>query len=218
MTPLTTSSVARIGFWSGLAAFSAAVAYDVVQILQILGTVHFPMDEILIFGTSLCIIVPFVLEMLALHQSTVEGNRFWTHGALIFTTMYAVFGSANYVIQLTTVIPAKLRGTLAAYQVLEQSPHSLLWDFDALAYISMGVAFLLLVPALEKSGVERWARWSCIGNLVATALAGVVYFYPRFSTRVLLLGLPWGVTAPLTMLLVALALRGKSQHPVTNAT
>ncbi|HTI62165.1 MAG TPA: hypothetical protein VL524_01555, partial [Gemmatimonadaceae bacterium] len=86
------------------------------------------------------------------------------------------------------------------------------------AYISMGVAFLLLVPALEKSGVERWARWSCIGNLVATALAGVVYFYPRFSTRVLLLGLPWGVTAPLTMLLVALALRGKSQHPVTNAT
>jgi len=33
-----------------------------------------------------------------------------------------------------------------------------------------------------------------------------------------LLGLPWGVTAPLTMLLVALALREKSQHPAATPT
>jgi hypothetical protein len=209
MTPLTTSSIARIGFRSGLAAFSSAIAYDVVQVLQILGVLHFPLDEILIFGTSLCIIVPFVLEMLALHYSTVEDNRYWTHAAVVFTTMYAVFGSANYVIQLTTVIPAKLHGTLAPFQVLEQTPHSLLWDFDALAYIAMGIAMLLVSPALENSGVERWARRSCIANLAATALAGVVYFYPTFSSKVLLLGLPWAVTAPLTMLLLAVAIRRK---------
>jgi len=205
-----TVSVARVGFWSGLAAASSAIAYDVVQMLQIVGVLHFPVDEILIFGTSLCIVVPFVLEILAVHHSTGEDRRYWTHAAIIFATIYAVFASANYVIQLTTVIPAKLRGTLAPIRVLEQTPHSLLWDFDALAYIAMGLAMLLLVPALGHSGVERWARWSCLSNLVATALACVVYFYPAFSSRVLLLGLPWAVTAPLTMLLLAVTLRRKA--------
>ncbi|HTK52186.1 MAG TPA: hypothetical protein VL308_09890 [Gemmatimonadaceae bacterium] len=211
---MTTSSVARIGLWSGVAAASAALGYDVVQLLQMAGMLRFPLDEILIFGTSLCIIVPFVLEMLALHHSTSDDNRFWTHGALIFTTAYAVFGSANYVVQLTTVIPAKLRGTLAAVQVLEQTPHSLLWDFDALAYISMGVALLLGIPALGHAGVERGARWACIANLIATALAGVVYFYPRFSSNLLLLGSPWAVTAPLSMFLLALVLRERAHGSV----
>jgi hypothetical protein len=60
----------RIGFWAGVAAFTATVAYDVVQILQVVGALRFPLDEILIFGTSLCIIVPFVLEILAMHYTT----------------------------------------------------------------------------------------------------------------------------------------------------
>lgn len=111
-------SVGRIGFWAGLAAFTATVTYDIVQILQVVGVLHFPLDEILIFGTSLCIVVPFVFAILALHYSRPVDKRFWTHAALFFTTMYAVFGTANYVIQLTTVIPAKLRGAscLTAHQ------------------------------------------------------------------------------------------------------
>lgn len=145
--------------------------------------------------------------MLAFHHSTDASERFWTHAALMFTTIYAVFGSANYVIQLTTVILAKLRGTLAAFQVLEQTPHSLLWDFDALAYIAMGIATVLVIPALGHSRVERWARLFCIGNAIATVLASVVYFYPTFSSRVLLLGLPWAAAAPLCMLLLAVTIR-----------
>lgn len=207
----TASAVAQTGFRSGVAAVSATIAYDLVQLLQIVGVTHFPLDEILIFGTSLCIVAPFVLQMVALHHSTAEANRFWTHAALMFTAMYAVFGSANYVVQLTTVIPAKVRGTLGALQVLEQTPHSLLWDFDALGYISMGVALWLVVPTLARSRVERRARWACIANLVATGLACVVYFYPTFSTKVLLLGLPWAVTAPLAMWLLALTLREKAR-------
>src|SRR6478672_11700842 len=103
-------TIGRIGYWSGLAAFTATVAYDVVQILQVVGVLHFPVDEILIFATSLGIVLPFVFETLALHDTSAVDKRFWTHAALIFTTIYAVFGSANYIVQLTTVIPAKLRG------------------------------------------------------------------------------------------------------------
>jgi uncharacterized membrane protein len=202
-------TLGRIGFRAGLAAFTATVAYDLVQILQVVGVVHFPIDEILIFGTSLCIVVPFVLETLALHYSTPVDKRFWTHAGLIFTTMYAVFGTANYVVQLTTVIPAKLRGAGDTVRVLEQTPHSLLWDFDAVAYIAMGLTTLVIIPALRNTGGERRVRFACMANVVATALAGIVYFHSTYSNRLLLLGFPWGITAPLFMLLLALALRNR---------
>jgi hypothetical protein len=208
------STLGRIGFWAGLAAFAATVAYDVVQILQVVGVLHFPLDEILIFGTSLCIVVPFVLEMLALHYSRSVENRFWTHAGLIFTTLYAVFGSANYVIQLTTVIPAKLSGAADTVRLLEQTPHSLLWDFDAMAYLAMGFAVLLIIPALRKSGVERRVRIAGMAHVVATVLTGIVYFHSTYSNRLLLFGFPWGVTAPLFMLLLAVALR--TGHPELN--
>jgi len=202
---------ARVGFWAGIAACAATVAYDVVQIAQLLGVVHFPVDEILIFGTSLCIVVPFVLEVVALHHTTPTDRRFWTHAALVFTTMYAVFGSANYVVQLATVIPAKLRGVAEPVRLLEQTPHSLLWDFDAMAYLAMGVAAVLIVPALGDSRHERRVRWACIAHAVATMLAGVVYFYPTYSPqRLLLLGFPWAITAPLFMALLANALRARA--------
>jgi hypothetical protein len=199
--------VGRIGFWAGLAACTATVAYDVVQILQVLGILRFPVDEILIFATSLGIVVPFVLEVLALHYSTSTEKRFWSHAALLFATMYAVFATANYVVQLTTVIPAKLRGATEAVRVLEQTPHSLFWDFDAMAYVAMGMTALLAIPALRPVGLERWVRMSCIATVGATVLAGVVYFYPSYSNRLLLLGFPWGITAPCFMLLLGVALR-----------
>jgi hypothetical protein len=173
----------------------------------VVGVLHFPLDEILIFGTSLCIVVPYVLEMLALHYSRPVDKRFWTHGALIFTTMYAVFGTANYVVQLTTVIPAKLRGAADTVRVLDQTPHSLFWDVDAIAYMAMGLATLMIIPALQRNGVEQRVRVACMAHVVATVLAGIVYFHSTYSYKLLLLGFPWGITAPLFLLLLALALR-----------
>jgi hypothetical protein len=203
-------TLGRIGFRAGLVAFGATLAYVIVQMLQLAGVLHFPLDEILIFGTSLCIVLPFVLEMVALHHSSPVARQFWTHAALVFTTMYAVFATANYVIQLTTVIPAKLRGAADSVRVLEQTPHSLCWDFDAIAYIAMGIAALVIIPALGDSAVERRVRIACIANGVATSLSGIVYFYPTYSNTLLLLGAPWGVTAPLFMLFLALALRARN--------
>lgn len=203
--------VGQVGYWSGLAACTSTVAYVVVQLLQVAGVLHFPLDGILIFGTSLCIVVPFLLEMLSLHYLTEHGKRFWTHASLIFTIIYAVFVTSNYVVQLATVIPAKLSGSAAAIGVLDQTPHSLFWDFDALGYLFMGLATLLAIPAVGTTSFEKWVRLSLIANVLVTPLIGVVYFYPTFSTNLLLfVGLPWAVTAPLFMLLLAVMLRRRA--------
>lgn len=200
-------TISEVGYWSGLAAFASTVAYDVVQILQVAGVLQFPVDEILIYGTSLCIVVPLLLAILSLHHLTSHDKQFWTHASLIFTSIYAVFVTANYVVQLATVIPAKLNGTSQAIRVLEQTPHSLFWNYDAVGYISMGLATLVAVPAFSNFGFERWVRLSLIAHALVTPLISIVYFYPTYSTKLLLLGFPWAITAPLFMLMLAIVFR-----------
>ena len=201
-------NIGNVGYWCGLAACMSAVAYDIVQILQVGGLLRFPADEILIYGTSLCIVVPFILEMLAFHHlTTTPDSRFWTHASLVFTIVYAVFVTANYVVQLATVIPANLKGASEAIRVLEQTPHSLFWDYDAVGYVSMGLASLLAVPAVNRVGFERWVRLSLVANALVSPLISIVYFYPTFSTKLLFLGFPWAITAPLSMLMLAIMLR-----------
>lgn len=200
-------TVAKVGFWSGLAAFVAVLAYDVVQVLQIVGVLRFPLDEILIYGTSLCIVVPFILLILSLHYLTNGRMQYWTHASLVFTIIYAVFVTANYVVQLATVIPAKLDGAADAIRLLDQTPHSLFWNYDAIGYISMGLAALLLVPALSNVGFERWVKVSLIAHAAVTPLIGIVYFSRPFSERLLFIGFPWALTAPLFMLMLAIMLQ-----------
>jgi len=193
-----------IGFWSGLIAFVSTVAFVVVQLLQITGFFHYPLDEILIYGTSLCIVIPFIFEILALHYITPDEKKFWSHGALIFTILYAVFVTANYVVQLATVIPTKLKGATSEIQILEQTPHSMFWNFDAIGYIFMGLSTLTAIPVFEKHGFQRWVKISFFANALVTALIAVVYFYPNYSEKLLFLAFPWGITAPLAMLLLAI--------------
>lgn len=204
--------ISKVGYRAGLVASASALAYVVVQILQLAGWLRFPFDEILIYGTSLCIVVPLILEMLALHHLTAREKQFWTHASLIFTLIYAVFVVANYVVQLATVIPAKMSGTSDAIRVLEQTPHSMFWDYDAVGYVSLGLATLMAVPALSNVGFERWVRISFIAHAVVTPLIGFVYFFPTYSPKLLLLGFPWGITAPVFMLMLAILLWRKHAH------
>lgn len=198
------TTVNKAGYWFGIIAFASNAAFVLVQILQLFRIITFPFDEILIYGFSLCIVIPFLLEMLALHYITPDDKKFWSHGALIFTIIYAVFVSANYVVQLATVIPAKLNGVSEQISVLIQTPHSMFWNYDAIGYICMGIATLLAVPVFEKRGFQKWVRIAFLANALVTPLIAFVYFYPDFSETILLIGLPWVISAPTAMLFLAI--------------
>lgn len=200
-------SIYKIGFYAGVIAFVANAAFVVVQILQLLGVLTYPYDEILIFTFSLCIVIPFLLEMLALYHATPEHKNIWPHAALIFTIIYAVFVIANYVVQLATVIPMTVKGNGDAVKILSQTPHSMFWDYDAIGYIFMGLATLFAAQVFEKTGIQKWVRISFLANAAVTPLIVFVYFYPTFSERLLLLALPWTITAPTAMLLLAIMFR-----------
>lgn len=189
--------ISEAGYRSGLIAAGATAAYGIVQVAQVAGLLRFPADEILIYGSSLCIVVPFLLEMTAFHHLAKGDARYWTHAALIFSVIYAVFVTANYVVQLATVIPARLNGAGEPLRVLEQTPHSLFWDYDAIGYIAMGLAALVAVPALDSAGASASrVRRAFVAHAAVTPLIAVVYFAPTFSATLLVLGFPWAVTAP----------------------
>lgn len=198
------TTIYKIGFRAGIIAFSANALFVIAQTLQLLGVLTYPYDEILIYGFSLCIVIPFLLEILALHYVTPDGKKFWSHAALIFTVIYAIFVTANYVVQLATVIPMTLQGTADGIEVLRQTPHSMFWDFDAIGYICMGLASVFVLPLFKKQGFEKWVKIAFLANALVTPLIAFVYFYPEFSERLLLLAIPWTITAPLMMLLLAI--------------
>ena len=200
-------TIYSVGFWSGLIAFISTFAFFVVQMLQFFGVLSYPLDEILIYGFSLFIVIPFILEMLALHYVTSGEKKFWSHAALIFTVIYGIFVTANYVVQLATVIPMTLKGNAEEIRILIQTPHSLFWDFDAIGYIFMGLATLFAVPVFQKTGFQKWVKYSLLTHALVTPLIAFVYFYPNFSDKLLFLALPWGITAPTSMLLLAMTFR-----------
>lgn len=210
------NSTVKLGFYSALIAFIASVGYDVAQILQLVGYFKFPLDVILIFGFSLLIPIPFILAMLALHYSVSDNKKIWTHAALLFTVMYATYVTLNYVVQLATVIPMTLRGALDEVRILDQTPHSLFWDIDALGYIFMGLATLFAVPVFAKKGLELWVRRFFLANALITPVIALVYFYPTFSIILLLLGSPWMITASGSMLLLALYFKQKIISHIVN--
>ncbi len=210
------TTIIKIGFYAGIVAFASNAAFVVVQILQLLGVLTYPYDEILIFTFSLCIVIPFLLEMLALHHATLEHKKIWTHAALIFTIIYAVFVIANYVVQLTTVIPMTVKGNGEAVKILSQTPHSMFWDYDAIGYIFMGLATLFAAQAFEKTGIQKWVRISFLANAAVTPLIVFVYFCPTFSERLLLLALPWTITAPTAMLMLAIMFKKSLQNENRN--
>jgi uncharacterized membrane protein YpjA len=200
---------AQLGFYSALVAFLAASGYSIVQVLQMVGLLKYPLDAILIYAFSLAIAPPFLLAVLALHY-TASNRKIWSHAALLFAVMYTTFVVLNYVVPLSVVIPGLLQAPSDI--VLAQTPHSLFWTVDGLGYICMGIATLFAALVFAQQGSERWLRRVLFANGLFTPVIALVYFYPHFSIGLLLIASPWAVTAPGSLLLLALYFRKMSSE------
>ncbi len=120
----------------------------------------------------------------------------------------ALVGAVGYVLsaflQWTFENPA---GTPGPLDVLNQTPHSLFWDVDALGYIFLSLSTLFAAPLFQKEGLQLWVRRLFIANGLIIPLFCVAYFHPGYSVGQLLFGLPWGITVPGSLLLLALHFR-----------
>jgi len=199
----------KTGYSCGVIAFLTTIAFIIAQILQILKLVRFPYDEIFIYGTSLLITIPFLLELLALHYITIVERKIWSHAALLFTIAYLIFVTTNYIVQLAVVLPAEINGKTNIVSILKQSPHSMFWYLDCLGYIYMGIAAFFVYLSLPKEGFQHQARYIFLLHSLTTPITAFIYIYPDYSNSLLLLSLPWAITAPAAMIALAIVFRKK---------
>jgi len=188
----------KLGISCSWIAAIAAAGYTISQLLQITGALVKPLDEILIYGFSLCIAPPFLLAILALHYTVPANKKIWTHAALLFGLMYNTFVILMYVEQLGAVIPYHLNDPL-----LTVTPHSLFWNIDALGYINMGLAAVFLVPVFSSHGRDKYVKWFFLAHALITPVVSVVYFSATFSIPLLLMASPWSITACGSMICLA---------------
>jgi len=201
-------SALKLGFGSSLLAFLGAVSYCVVQILQLLGIVHYPVDAILIYSTSLIIAPSYLIAVVALHYVTAPAKQLWSLAALVFAIMYAVFCVFMYTIQLVTVIPLSLKNTTE--NILTVKPQSFFWTVDGLGYICLGISTMFASFTFRMHNSEKAIKQILFANGLLVPVISFVYFYPHFSTRLLALAFPWVITVPGSFLLLSLFFRGTS--------
>lgn len=188
-----------LGFWAALAACTASSGYGVVQAMQVFGALKFPLDEILIFGFSICIATPFVIAMVAFHHSIPNAKRVWTHAAVALAGMYATLVSLVYMTELFVAVPARIRGMAESVAAITLSPHSFFWAVDALGYVFMSLAALLAAGALAWRGLQGWLKLLFVLHGLQAPIIILILCRPEL----LLWGSGWIVTGPGATLLMA---------------
>jgi hypothetical protein len=211
------AAIRAAGFWAAVVALVGASGYIVSVPLQIMSVLSPTQDSVVAFVSSLAIAPSFLVAVVALHHTVPPDKRFWTHVAVQLATIYTTLACINYVVQLTTVLPAgyswsftNQAGTPGPLSVLNQTPHSLMWDVDGLAYVFLNLATLFAALAFERNGRQGVLRRVFLANASITPLFAIAYFWPHFSVPILLLGgIPWSITVPASMLALTMHFRRK---------
>lgn len=211
-------TIHKTGYVSSGAAFAATSLFVIAQTLQLIHVLHFPWDATLIYSFSLLITLPYLLAILSLHYMTATHKRIWSHAAILFSMLYVVFVVANYVVQLGVVIPATLRGEATSVALLDQTPQSVFWYFDAVGYIAMGITAFFVFLALDAEGIQKTARLWFLLHSLTTPIIAWVYISPHFSNQLLLLAVPWAITALASTLSLAMLFKHGIGHASNNQT
>lgn len=205
MPPSRTDPAHAFGRWAAFAAAAMAIAYDVPQVLQILGALHEPWDRILIFAPSLLLAPAYVLTTAAVLAVTPQRSRVWSLGALALAILYAGDVSQLYVAQLGSVIPHDLagRGGEVAWAAC-CLPHAPTTAVDLLGYTYLsGSTGLMAIGIAGDRPLRRWLRIALIANaLLAPLLLGQLAW-----PWLIYVASPWIVTFPASMILLGAAFR-----------
>jgi hypothetical protein len=223
--PREQAAIRAAGFWAAAVALVGAIGYILSVPLQIMSMLSPTQDAVVAFVSSLAIAPSFLVAVVALHYTVPPEKRFWTHVAVQLASIYATLACVNYVVQLTTVLPGgyswsftNQAGTPGPLSVLNQTPHSLMWDLDGLAYIFLNLSTLFAAKAFERDGPQRVIRRVLLANASITPLFAIAYFWPGFSVPMLLLGgIPWSITVPGSMLALSRYFRRLAPHDPKHA-
>jgi len=60
--------------------------------------------------------------------------------------------------------------------------------------------------------IQKWVKYSFLVHALVKPLIAIVYFYPYFSSNLLFIAMPWAITAPLSMLILAIMFKKEPRN------
>ncbi len=198
LTPATKG----LGFWSAVLATVFSIAYDLGQIAEWLGWMgsgggperaSTPLGLVVLLTPSLLLGSAFLLTIVCVHQATPSDAKVWSLAALAFATLYAVYISMNYFVQLTWVTPRLMAGRTAGLEPFLFTPFdSFTYAVDILGYSFMSIATLFAAFVFSGRGLERTTRAFLLANgFLVPFLVFQLFWHPLIWVASL-----WAVTFP----------------------
>ena len=168
------ASTKAVGFWSAVLATFFSVTYVVAQIAEWLGLLgsqggpessSTPLGIFILLTPSILLGPSFLLLMVSVHHLASPNQKIWSHAAVAFATVYTVFISMNYYVQLTWVGPRLMRGEIQGMEPFLFVPFdSFLYAVDILGYSFMSLATLFAARVFTGGGLERVVRFFLTAN------------------------------------------------------
>lgn len=182
-------ALSRMGFWTAVASGVLAFSWFAAMIIQSILSPPNPWSgisefsrafeplQMLNFVPSLPLAAAFLMLMVCVYFYASEERKIWAMMGLVFTVVYSVMASVNYLIQLLVVRRSIAFNEIEGLGLLAHAnPHSIFWAL-ATSYAYMSLAMLFAAWVFKPRGPERWVRWlfAAVGVTAPVQFLGVLF-------------------------------------------
>ena len=206
----------RTGFWSALLSALLAFGWFAGMIVQTILSPPQPWSGVEPFAASFHAIqmlnlIPslplastFLVLMVCVYLYAPEQKRLWGLLGLVFTVIYAVMASINYLIQLLVVRQSIAAGETEGLGLfIHANPHSVFWAL-ATSYGYMSLAMLFAAGVFPAHGLGGWVRrlFLLVGVTAPLQFIGVIFELGLAVGAPA--GLIWSLATPAACILLAI--------------
>ena len=144
MSALLLTFMPNLAPWNGIEAYANSF-----KPMHILGTVI----------PSLILASAYIIFTVCIHYYAEDDKKIWSHLSIVFGLMYAVISTANYFIQIITVIPGIESKNLNGLEVFAAgNPNSIFYALMA-SYFFMCVSALFAGFVFDSKKGQREIKW-----------------------------------------------------------
>lgn len=207
---IRSKAVFQLGFWSAVLTCLFSTGWVVGMVIQTIlsppgdwtGTAGFVASfqpiQMLNFIPSLPLASAFLVLMVCVYFYAAEEKRIWGMLGLVFSLVYAVMATIDYLIQLLTVRVSLVQGETEGLGLFAHTnTHSIFWAL-AISYAYMSLALLFAAWVFGADRLEQRIRWLFVAAGVTAPLQfiGVLFelglVFAILPTLAWILGVPVG--------------------------